>query len=68
MFVGLDEEQRIQKGKVGTRDEFLAHSLDTTVFIKKHEDQLRRTTRDLRKRVVSILMFKVGYSNIYFKL
>jgi hypothetical protein len=46
--VGLDEE--VYKRKVDTRDELLARTLDIAARIKKHEDQLRRTTRDLRTR------------------
>ena len=38
------------KRKVDTRDELLARILDAAACIKKHEDQLRRTTRDLRPR------------------
>ena len=37
--------------KVDTRDELLARVLDVAASIKKREDQLRRTTRDLRTRV-----------------
>jgi len=36
---------------VDTRKELLAHILDAAACIKKREDQLRRTTRDLRTRV-----------------
>ena len=37
--------------KVDTPDELLARNLDVAVHIRQHEDQLRRTTRDLRTRV-----------------
>jgi len=37
--------------KVDTPDELLARILDVAARVKKHEDQLRRTTRDLRTRV-----------------
>jgi len=37
--------------KVDTRNELLASILDAAASIKKREDQLRRTTRDLRKIV-----------------
>jgi hypothetical protein len=50
LFVGLDEERRLQK-KGGHRDELLARILYAAVCIKKREDQLRRTTRDLSTRV-----------------
>jgi hypothetical protein len=49
LFVGLDEERSLQK-KVDTRDELLARILDAAARIKKHEDQLRRKTCDIRTR------------------
>jgi len=36
---------------VDTPDQLLARVLDAAARIKKREDQLRRTTRDLRTRV-----------------
>ena len=44
--MGLDEERSLRK--IDARDELLTGILDVTDGIKKHEDQLRRTTRDLR--------------------
>jgi hypothetical protein len=44
-------ESEVYKRKVDTRDELLVRILDAAVRIKKREDQLRRTTRDLRTRV-----------------
>ena len=41
----------IDERKVDTPDELLARILDAAASIKKREDQLRRTTRDLRTRV-----------------
>ena len=43
------KDRRIHK--LDTRDQLLAQILDAVARIKKHEDQLRRTTRDLRTRV-----------------
>jgi hypothetical protein len=42
----------VYKLKVDTRDELLARILDAAVCIKKDEDELRRTARDLRTRYV----------------
>jgi len=39
------------KRNVDIRDELLACSLDAATCIKKGEDQVRRTERDLRTRV-----------------
>jgi len=36
---------------IDTTDELLAHILDAAAYIKKCEDQLRRTTRDLHTPV-----------------
>jgi hypothetical protein len=62
----LDEERNLQKK---TRDELVARILDAAAGIKNREDQLRRTTRDLRIRdMQSALRFTAGFSNIYFEL
>jgi hypothetical protein len=39
------------KRKVDTADELLVRILDAAASIKKREDQLRRTARDLHTRV-----------------
>jgi hypothetical protein len=44
-------KSEVNKIKVDTADELLAGILDGAGCIKKREDQLRRTTRDLRTRV-----------------
>jgi len=40
----------VNKLKVDTADELLARILDTAARIKKREDQVRRTARDLHTR------------------
>jgi hypothetical protein len=45
----------VYKRKLDTPDELLPPILDATVRIKKREDQLRRTTRDLRTRVAKCI-------------
>jgi hypothetical protein len=59
LFVGLDEEQSLQN-KGGYTDELLAHILHAAVCIKKREDQLRRTTRDLRTRIAKWIVVDGG--------
>jgi hypothetical protein len=49
-WFGLDEERSLQN-KAGHTDELLARILYAAVRIKKREDQLRRTTRDLSTRI-----------------
>jgi hypothetical protein len=44
-------KNEICKTKVDARDDLLARILDAAACIEKREDQLRRTTRDLRTRV-----------------
>jgi hypothetical protein len=44
-------KSKVYKTKVDTRDESLALILEAAARINKREDQLRRTTRDLRTRV-----------------
>jgi hypothetical protein len=55
--VELDEEGSLQK-----KDELLARILDAAACIKKREDQLRRTTRDLRTRVAKCTEVDGGIS------
>jgi hypothetical protein len=43
-------KNEVYKREVDTRDELLARILDAAARIKKREDQLRRTTRDLHTR------------------
>jgi hypothetical protein len=50
----------VYKRKVGTPGELLAYILDAAAFINKSEDQLRRTTRDLRTRVVKCAEIDCG--------
>ena len=45
----------IYKRNVETPDELLARILDAAACIKKREDQLRQTTRDLRTRVAKCI-------------
>jgi hypothetical protein len=44
-------KSEVYKRKVDTRDKLLAPILDVTARIKKREDELRRTTCDLRTGV-----------------
>jgi hypothetical protein len=43
-------KSEVYKRELDTPDELLARILDAAGCIKKREDQLRRTTRDLRTR------------------
>ena len=44
-------KSKVYKRNVYTRDKLLARILDAVARIKEREDQLRRTTRDLRTRI-----------------
>jgi hypothetical protein len=54
-FMGSWMKSEIYEWKVDTRDKFFARMLDAAARIKKREDQLRRTTRDLRTRVAKCI-------------
>jgi hypothetical protein len=43
-------KSEVYERKVDTREELLAGTFHAATRTKKHEDQLRRTTRDLRTR------------------
>jgi len=43
-------KSEVYKRRVDTRNELFARILDAAARIKKREDQLRRTTRDLQTR------------------
>jgi hypothetical protein len=53
-------KSEVYKRKVVIRDELLARTLDAAARTKKREDQLRRTTRDLRTRVAKCIVFDGG--------
>ena len=50
----------VYKRKVVTPDELLARVLDAALRIKEREGQLRRTTRDIRTRVLNWTEFDGG--------
>jgi len=50
LFLGLDKVL-LYKRLVDTQDELFARILDAAARIKTREDQLRRTTRDLRTQI-----------------
>jgi hypothetical protein len=59
-------KSEVYERKGDTRNELLTSILDAAASIKKPEDQLRRTTRDLRTSCMqNALMLTVGISNIY---
>jgi hypothetical protein len=65
LFVALDEERSLQN-KGGYTDELLARILYAAACIKKREDQLRRTTRDLRTRVAKCVEVYSGiFENLF---
>jgi hypothetical protein len=47
----VSNEKRSLQKKVDTQEELLARVFDAAASTKKHEDRLRRTSRDLRTRV-----------------
>jgi hypothetical protein len=61
-------KSEVYKGEVDTQDDLLARVLDAVARIKKHEGQLKRKTRDIRKRVAKCIRLTVGFSKIYCEL
>jgi hypothetical protein len=60
-------KSKVNKRKVGTREEFVACILDAAACIKKHEDQLRRTTLGLSTRVAKCIVAGGGiFEYIFF--
>ena len=59
---GVGWTAKFTKMKVGTADELLAPILNAAASIKKREDQLRRTTRDLHTPVAKCAV--VGGGNL----
>jgi len=49
----------VYKWKVDTRNELLARIVDAAARVKEHENQLRRTTRDPRTRVINFVEFVI---------
>jgi hypothetical protein len=59
-FVGIDEKRSLQK-KVNTRDELVAHIMSSAALIKQErQDDLRRATRTVAKRVQKCIEFDGG--------
>jgi len=57
---------KVYRRKVDTPDELLARILNVAAYVKKGEDQLRRTARDLRTHELpSSLSLAVGFANLY---
>jgi hypothetical protein len=53
-------KSEVYKRKVDIRDDLLARVLDAAARIKKREDELGRTTHDLRTRVTKWIEFDGG--------
>jgi hypothetical protein len=45
------DEREVYKRNVDRHEELFSRNMDAAASMKKREDQLRRTTRDLRRRV-----------------
>ena len=62
-------KSEVYKGKVNTRDELVARIMNSAAIIKQErQDDLRRATRTIAKRVKSALKSMVGFLNTYFEL
>jgi hypothetical protein len=62
-------KSEVYKEKVNTRDELVAPIMNSAALIKQvRQDDLRRATRTVAKRVISALKSMVGFLNTYFEL
>jgi hypothetical protein len=58
----------VYKGHVNTRDELVARVMNSGALIKQErQDDLRRATRTIAKRVESALKSMVGFLKTYFE-
>jgi len=59
-------KSEVYERKMDTRDELLPRILDAVAGRKKGEDQLRRATRDIHKRVAKCSEFNGGvFENLF---
>jgi len=59
----------VYKEKVNTRDELVTHIMNSATLIKQErQDDLRRATRTVAKRVEKCMKSMVGFLNSYFEL
>jgi hypothetical protein len=59
-MVCVVNKSQVYEIRVNTRDELLARILDASARIKQRHDQLRRTTRELRKRAAKCIEVEAG--------
>ena len=68
LSVGIDESE-VYREKVNTRVELVSRIMNSAALIKQErQDDLRRATRTVAKRVESALKSMVGFLNTYFEL
>jgi len=59
--VGMAEKRSLQRKSINTRDELVAHIMNNSALIKQeHQDDLRRATRTVAKRVEKCIEFDGG--------
>jgi len=62
-------KSEVYKEKVNTRDELVARIMNSVAFIKQeHQDDLRRATSTMAKRLENAMKSMVGFLNTYFEL
>jgi hypothetical protein len=69
MSVGMDEKRSLQRKSKHKRDELVARIMNSAALLKQErQDDLRRVTLTVAKRVESALKSIVGFLNTYFEL
>jgi len=62
-------KSEVYKEKVNTRDDLVARIMNSAALIKQErQDDLRRATRTIAKRVEKYIKSMVGFLNTYFEL
>jgi hypothetical protein len=62
-------KREVYKEKVNTRDELVAHIMNSAALLKqKCQDNPRRATQLLSRELKSALKLMVGFLNTYFEL
>jgi hypothetical protein len=62
-------KSEVYKGKVNTRDELVARIMNSAALIKQErQDDLRRDTRTVAKKLKNALKSMAGFLNTYFEL
>jgi hypothetical protein len=61
-------KSKVYKEEVNARDELVTHFMNAALIKQDRQDNLRRATRTIVKRLKRALKLMVGFFNTYFEL